>query len=266
MAGRTYGRVRAALGGTVAFALFVPLELLTRYLRPSGRSHFVTLFHMAMTRSLGIQLRVHGTPAREGGVLYVANHVSYLDIPVLGSRISASFIAKSEVAGMGIIGWLAGLARTLYVERERRSRSIEQRNQIADRLAEGGDVILFPEGTNSDGVSVMPFKSALFAVVDGANAASILIQPVTIAYTRINGMPVTRGQLPDIAWLGDTGIGPHALSFIELGKIRAEIVFHPAVRAADFADRKALMRHCHAVIASRYRQLMRSGNTPEPVA
>lgn len=214
-----------------------------------------------MTRSLGIQVRVHSAPARKGGVLYVANHVSYIDILVLGSRIPAAFVAKSEVAAMGVVGWLASLARTIYVERERRSSSAEQRKLIVERLAAGGDVILFPEGTNSDGVGVLPFKSALFAVVEGAESAGFLIQPVTIAYTRLNGMPITRGQLPDIAWVGDSELGPHALTMMELGQIRADIVFHPAVRAADFADRKALMRHCHATIADSYRQLMRSGNT-----
>jgi 1-acyl-sn-glycerol-3-phosphate acyltransferase len=157
------------------------------------------------------------------------------------------------------------LARTVYIERERRARTAEQRNAIIERLAQGADVILFPEGTNSDGVSVMPFKSALFAVVEGPEAADFLIQPVTIAYTRVNGMPVTRGQLPDIAWVGDTELAPHAMTMMGLGPIRAEIIFHAAVRAADFADRKALMRHCHSVIAAGYRQLMRGGNTPRPV-
>jgi 1-acyl-sn-glycerol-3-phosphate acyltransferase len=243
----------------------VPIELLTRNLRPGGWPQLTQMFHKILCRSLGLRIGVHGAPVRQGGVFYVANHISYLDIPVLGSQIRAAFVAKSEVAGWGVVGWLSTLARTVYIERERRARTAEQRNAIIERLAQGADVILFPEGTNSDGVSVMPFKSALFAVVEGPEAADFLIQPVTIAYTRVNGMPVTRGQLPDIAWVGDTELAPHAMTMMGLGPIRAEIIFHAAVRAADFADRKALMRHCHSVIAAGYRQLMRGGNTPRPV-
>jgi len=259
-----YGRTRAAIGAATAVTVLVPIELLTRRMRPGGWPQLTLMFHKVLTRSLGIHTIVHGAPVRRGGVLFVANHISYLDIPVLGSQIRAAFVAKSEVAGWGLVGWFATLARTLYIERERRTRTGEQRNMIAERLAAGADVILFPEGTNSDGVTVMPFKSALFAVVEGSAAAGFLIQPVTIAYTRVGGMPVTRGHLPDIAWVGDTELAPHALAFMGLGPIRAEIAFHPAVRASDFADRKALMRHCHIAIATSYRQLMRGGNTPLP--
>ena len=80
---------------------------------------------------------------------------------------------------------------------------------------------------------------------------------MTLAYTRLNGMPITRERLPDIAWIGDTALVPHLLAFMSLGKVRAELIFHPPVRRGDFADRKALARHCHAVIADGYRRLMR---------
>lgn len=259
---RLVGRTRAALGAGAAVTMLVPIELATRNLRPGGWPQLTRSFHRIICRALGITIVTHGRPARRGGVLYVANHISYLDVPVLGSRILAAFVAKSEVAGWGAVGWLASLARTLYIERERRARAGDQRNAIVERLAGGGDVILFPEGTNSDGVSVLPFKSALFAVTEGDAAADFLIQPVTLAYTRLGGLPLTRGQLADIAWVGDSALGPHALHLIGLGPIRAEIVFHPAVRARDFADRKALMRHCHHVIATSYRQLMRGGHMP----
>jgi 1-acyl-sn-glycerol-3-phosphate acyltransferase len=174
---------------------------------------------------------------------------------VLGARIRAAFVAKSEVGGWGVVGWLATLARTVYVERARPSRTGEQRDVIADRLARNDSLILFPEGTNSDGTRVLPFKSSLFSVADGHD--DVLIQPVTIAYTRVNGLPVTRERLPDLAWIGDTELMPHALAFMRLGKVRAEIIFHPAVRRADFADRKAMARHCEAVISDGYRRLMR---------
>ena len=208
-----------------------------------------------LTRSLGIRVKRHGVPAQRGGVLYVANHISWADIPVLGSVVDAAFVAKSEVAAYPFVGWLASLSRTVYVERDRRQSAGDQTNAIAARLAAGENVILFPEATTGDGINVLPFKSALFAAV--GDAGETVIQPLTIAYTRLNGMPITRERLPDIAWIGDTDLWPHAVEFCALGRVRAEVVFHPAVRVADFADRKALARHCHDIVARGYHDLMR---------
>ncbi len=127
-------------------------------------------------------------------------------------------------------------------------RPASARNAIVERLAAGENVILFPEGTNSDGIAVLPFKSALFAAIEGGgDGEDFLIQPVTLAYTRLNGMPITRERLPEIAWIGDTALMPHLLAFMSLGKVRAEILFHPPVRLGDFPDRKALARHCQDV-------------------
>lgn len=255
---RRHQRLGPAKGiaGTLAVAsLLVPAELVLKTFSGGRRSHLPWLFHRSLSRALGIRILTHGSPARRGGVLFVSNHVSWADIPVLGARIPAAFVAKSEVSEWGLVGWLATLARTVYVERSRRASAGEQRDAIADRLRAGDSIILFPEGTNSDGTSVLPFKSSLFAVTD--NVPDALIQPVTIAYTRVNGMPVTRARLPDLAWVGDTELMPHAVGFMGLGRVRAEIRFHAPVRAADFADRKALARHCHSVISDGYRAFMR---------
>ncbi len=233
----------------------MPAELLLRGLAGRGKARLPMLFHRGLSRALGIRIVTHGVQARGRGVLFVSNHVSWSDVPVLGAKIRAAFVAKSEVGEWGLVGWLATLARTVYVERARRATTGEQRDSIAHRLAAGDSIILFPEGTNSDGVDVLPFKSSLFAVADGL--PDTLVQPVTIAYTRVNGMPVTRERLPDLAWIGDTELMPHAMAFMALGRVKAEIIFHPPVRAGDFADRKALARHCETVIAHGYRRLMR---------
>jgi 1-acyl-sn-glycerol-3-phosphate acyltransferase len=250
-----FGATKGVAGALTTASIIVPAELMLRTLLRSRRAHLPIVFHRGLARALGIGIVCHGRPARRARVLFVANHVSWADIPVLGARIRAAFVAKSEVGGWGMVGWLATLARTVYVERGRRSSTGEQRDAITERLARGDSLILFPEGTNSDGTRVLPFKTSLFAVADGHD--DVLIQPVTIAYTRVNGLPVTRERLPDLAWIGDTELMPHALAFMRLGKVRAEIIFHPAVRRADFADRKALARHCEAVIATGYRRLMR---------
>ena len=253
-----FQRFGAARGAAAAFsvaALLVPAELFLRRIARQPKTRLPLAFHRGLARAMGIRITCHGAPPAQHGVLYVANHVSWADIPVLGARINGAFVAKADVAGWGAVGWLATLARTVYVERSRRSSTGEQRDAITERLASGDNIILFPEGTNSDGVYMLPFKSALFAVTDGL--PDLMIQPVTIAYTRLNGMPVTRRRLPDLAWVGETELMPHAATFLSLGRIRAELLFHPPVRAADFANRKALAAHCEAVIASGYRSLMR---------
>lgn len=256
MPGRRFGRTRTLVATGAAAAVLVPLHLVARRIAPRARPRLPRLFHRSLARSLGIRVVVDGRPAAPRGVLFVANHLSWADIPVIGSRILGAFVAKSEVAGWGPVGWFADLADTVYVERRRQATG-DARSAIAGRLAAGENVILFPEGTNGDGVAVLPFKSALFAAIEGPGCEAIVVQPLTIAYTRVNGLAVTRELLPDIAWVGDTGLVPHAMAFMALGRIRAELRFHAAVRVGDFADRKALARHCHDVVAAGYRSLMR---------
>ena len=251
-----FGVAKGVAGALTTAGLVIPAELMLRTL--TGRhqkARLPVLFHASLSRALGIRITVHGRPARRKRVLFVSNHISWADIPVLGARLNAAFVAKSEVGGWGFVGWLANLARTVYVDRDRRQSTGDQRDAIGARLAAGDSLILFPEGTNSDGTHVLPFKSSLFALAEGLD--DVLIQPVTIAYTQVNGMPVTRERLPDLAWIGDAQLFPHALAFMALGRVRAEILFHPAVRAQDFADRKALARHCEAVVSEGYRRLMR---------
>lgn len=253
--------MRTALGTAAALAATVPAEILLRAVTLRNRPYLPIWFHRGLSRAIGVAIRTHGQPAARGGVLYVANHLSWADIPVLGARIRGSFVAKSEVAGWGPVGWLASFAHTVYVARDSRQSAGKQRNAIADRLRAGGSIILFPEGTNSDGTRVLPFKSSLFAVV--ADVPGVLIQPVTLAYTSINGLPVTRADLPDLAWVGDTELAPHALGFISMGRVTAQIIFHAPIDPADWTDRKALARHCHSVISEAYRRLMRGHGAAE---
>lgn len=250
------GHVKTMAGTLAATGVLLPPALTLRWLGQNGGGRVPMAWHRVVSRSLGVQSRMVGTPA-SGSVLYVSNHLSWLDIPVLGSRLNGSFVAKAEVGEMGFVSLLADLQNTIYVEREQRRRSAEQASSIGTRLRDGDNVILFPEGTSNDGVRVLPFKSTLFSVVEGAEAEGIRIQPISIAYTHLNRLPLTRQRLMDIAWVGDMELGPHALEFMRLGRINASVLCHPPVRRADFADRKALARHCHGVISAGYEKLMR---------
>ncbi len=240
-----------------AGAVLVPAQAVVRRVAPRARPRVPSLFLKLACSSLGLQVRLQGAPlVKKGGVLFVSNHIGWADIPVLGSKLLASFVAKAEIDGWGIFGYLTRLQGAIFVHRNARMDVADQRDEIAQRLASGGRVIMFPEGTNSDGTRVLPFKSSLFAVAHGRNVPDFVIQPVTLAYTRVNGMPVTRRMLPHLAWVGDTELKPHMAEFMRLGKIRVDILVHDPIRPADFADRKALARHCQERVAAGYAKLM----------
>lgn len=248
------GPVKSLAGALAATGLLLPPAMVERAVDRKGAGTFPRLWHRAVSRALGVRSQLAGEPA-QGSVLYVANHLSWLDIPVVGGHLGGSFVAKAEVGEMGIVGFLADLQRTIYVERERRTRSAGQADAIRTRLEAGDNIILFPEGTSNDGVRILPFKSSLFSVVETTTPADIRIQPVTIAYTRLNGLPLTRQRLMELAWIGDVDLGPHVLDCLRLGRIDAQIMCHTPVRRSDFADRKALARYCQTVITDGYRQM-----------
>jgi 1-acyl-sn-glycerol-3-phosphate acyltransferase len=182
-------------------------------------------------------------------VLFVANHVSYADITVLGSVIAGSFIAKVEVADWPFFGWLAKLQRSVFVDRRVRS-AITQRDAISKRLAVGDALILFPEGTSSDGNRVLPFKTALFAAAEhGRGLSPVVVQPVSIAYTRLDGMPIGRLYRPLFAWYGAVDLAPHIWSMIGLGIVEVVVEFHPPTFLSDCGSRRALASYCYARIA-----------------
>jgi len=190
-----------------------------------------------------------GTPTSWRPVLFAANHVSYADITVLGSVIAGSFIAKAEVADWPFFGWLAKLQRSVFVDRRVRS-TITQRDAISRRLAVGDALILFPEGTSSDGNRVLPFKTALFAAAEhGKGLSPVVVQPVSIAYTRLDGIPIGRLYRPLFAWYGDVDLAPHIWGMIGLGTVEVVVEFHPPTFLSDCGSRKALASYCYARIA-----------------
>jgi len=178
-----------------------------------------------------------------GSVLYLANHVSYFDIPAFGSRVDAAFVAKSEVASWPLFGWFARLTGTVFIPR-RPGRSAEQVRVLRARLARGENLILFPEGTNSDGTGVLPFKSALLAsAAPEATGLPVTIQPVSLAYTRTrDGRPLTGERADLYAWIGADDMFPHLWRALAAPGAKVRIVFHEPLDMAASADRKRLAR------------------------
>ncbi len=198
-----------------------------------------------------LKVRVRGYPVGDGPVLYTANHVSYLDVVVLGGLLDAAFAAKAEVVRWPVIGPLAKLQRTIFIERTATRTSVEN-TEVHHRLAMGESVIIFPEGTSSDGRRVLPFKSALFEIVNPRRLGrDTWVQPVSLAYPRYaDGRPLTGGLQACYAWYGDATLVGHLVRVFGLRGAAVEVTFHEPVRASAFAGRKALARHCETRVAT----------------
>jgi len=229
--------------------VLMPVQVIGLALRRPWVKTLPVFYHYWCCRILGFRIRVIGTPTTGRPVLFAANHISYADIAVLGSIIAGSFIAKAEVADWPFFGWLAKLQRSVFVDRRMRS-TVLQRDAITKRLAAGEALILFPEGTSGDGNRVLPFKTALFAAAEHTRGlAPVIVQPVSIAYTRLDGMPIGRLYRPLFAWYGSVDLAPHIWSMIGLGTVEVVVEFHPPTFLSDCGSRKALAEYCYARIA-----------------
>jgi len=205
---------------------------------------------------IGIKLEVYGTPAKDHPVLHVANHISWLDIFTLGGVLRSSFVARADLAEWRLFGWLAKLRRTIFIDRENRARSSAHLEQMTERLAQGDSLILFPEGTSSDGGRVLPFKSSLFAVAERWNGPRPLtVQPISIAYTRINNMPLCRHFRPYVGWYGDMELGPHLWEFLTMGRLTAVITFHEPVTLETVSGRKEMSAYCYSAVTRQLEHL-----------
>jgi 1-acyl-sn-glycerol-3-phosphate acyltransferase len=205
-------------------------------------------YHRICARILGFNIVTRGAMTASRPALFVCNHTSYVDITVLASLIPGSFVAKAEIAGWPFFGLLAKLQRTVFIDR-RGPRAAEHRDDMLERLTAGERLILFPEGTSSDGNRVLSFKSALFGVAEQAEGKGLVVQPVSVAYTRLDGMPIGRGFRPYCAWYGEMAMLDHMWELIGLGVVTVEVTFHEPVRLDQFGGRKGLAEHCQNVIS-----------------
>ena len=241
--------VRVVAYCALTFSL-MPVQAALVLLRSPLANRLPRFYHSRVCRILGITIERHGVPSPARPTLFVANHTSYLDIEILGAAVPGSFVSKVDVDGWPLFGWLARLQRTVFIDRKRRSVA-RQRDALSTRLHAGAQLILFPEGTSGNGQHLLPFKSALFAAVtESDGAGDIAVQPVSVAYLRLDGMPLGRSYRPLFAWYGDMDLAPHLWTMLGLGRLGVGVTFHPVVRAADFPSRKALADHCAAVIAA----------------
>ncbi len=247
------GWLRLALRGTAigivtygGLALHLLLRLIERPLFGATRPWTPWITQTVCRLNLwlmGIRCRITGRPMRAMGAI-VANHASWLDIFTLNACQRIYFVSKAEVAGWAGIGWLARATGTVFIARERREAKA-QAALFAERLRAGHRLLFFPEGTSTDGRRVLAFKPTLFqAFFEDGLRDEMRIQPVSVVYRAPEGCDARH-----FGWWGDMAFGPHLAKLLATrGRGQAEVIFHPALRVADFADRKALARACEDAV------------------
>ncbi|HET8729480.1 MAG TPA: lysophospholipid acyltransferase family protein [Alphaproteobacteria bacterium] len=231
-------------------ALLIPVQAVAIACRLPVRDSLPRFYHQACCRIVGLRLDVRGKVSATRPTLFVSNHSSYLDIMVLGALIEGSFVAKTEVGTWPLFGLLAKLQRSVFIDRRPRNAD-RHRNSLQDRLEAGDNLILFPEGTSSDGNRTLPFKSALFAAASiEAGGRPIRIQPVSVTATRLDGIPLGRAFRSVYAWYGDMDLAPHLWQMVGMGDLTVAVEFHQPVSLETMPSRKALADHCWRAVAS----------------
>ncbi len=231
----------------------IPMQWLSLRLALPARRAIPVAYHRMMCALLGVRVRVAGERLRQHPLLIVANHASWLDICVLAALAPVVFVAKREVESWPLFGLLARLQRSVFVDRERRLATAAANAEIAARLAEGDPVVLFAEGTSSDGNRVLPFRSSLIgaahaALANGEEGAQVWIQPLSIAYVALDGLPLGRTDRPCVAWYGDLDLLPHLARVMRRGAVDVVVSWGDPVACAAATDRKALARSLEATV------------------
>lgn len=234
----------ALLVMAVVSIIGIPLQWVSVQLQLPSRRWIPWLFHSLCRRMFGVRVHVRGAPARQRPLLFVSNHSSWLDIIVLSSIIPVVFIAKSEIARWPLFGLFAKLQRTVFVDRTRRRDTGKVNNVIAARLAEGDPVVLFGEGTASDGNLVLPFRSALLGALKEtlSEQGRGYVQPVSVAYTRLQGIPMGRQHRPVAACYGEVNLVKHLKRVLREGAIDVTVTFGSPLEVEPATDRKQLAR------------------------
>jgi lyso-ornithine lipid O-acyltransferase len=234
------------------------------------------LYHRILCALIGVRIREIGQRSAASPALILSNHVSWLDICVVAALTPVVFVAKSEVARWPVFGWLAKLQRTIFINRQARHQTGAATREIASRLLGGDAVVLFAEGTSSDGTRVLPFRSALVGAVhrtlgDGAQHTHVTVQPMSLAYVGFSGVPMGRALRERVAWYGDVNLMPHLLQLLSSGAVDVTVSWGEAVAYDISADRKAIARDSEisvrrmTVAALRARKLAPVSEQPQPL-
>jgi 1-acyl-sn-glycerol-3-phosphate acyltransferase len=260
--------LRLAVQALAFLLVIVPHGVSLKFGRGRLAARIPVWFHRLFLRLFSVRVTQSGTPPPPGEpALVLANHVSWLDIVALGSLRPLSFVAKSEIEGWPVIGGLAKLQRTVFIERAKRAATAHVNATVGQRLASGDLIVLFAEGTTGDGLHLLPFRSSLVGAARAALAAEtgglsrIRLQPLALSYPRRNGLPVTRAERPEVAWYGDMELAPHLGLFAARGPIDVHIAWGPPIAFDAATDRKLATAQAESAVRQALRET-RGGTSP----
>jgi 1-acyl-sn-glycerol-3-phosphate acyltransferase len=250
--------------------IFVPTQWVWSKLRAPGWNIIPRWFHWLGTKFLGLEVTVIGKPVEDRPTLIVSNHISWTDIIAIGSVANVTFVAKQEVSKWFFVGFMARLQRTVFVDRTRRTDAKRTTTEMARRMADGGAVLLFAEGQSDIGTHVLPFRSALVGAAQQAmveaGAKEVMIQPLTIAYPRLQGLPVGRTDRNLIAWIKGKSFKDNIKEILTGGVKEVTIVFGAPKLLAAGADRKKVTRDAEIEVRRVLVALNRGEQLPVPAS
>ena len=254
----------ALLAVTVLTLLLAPFQMIALAFGWRLQQSIPHLYHRLFCALAGVRIRQVGRRTTEAPVLILANHVSWLDICVITALGPVVFVAKSEVATWPVFGWLSKLQRTIFINRQARHQTGAATREIGDRMLSGDAVVLFAEGTSSDGIRILPFRSALIGAVhhalgESAHHTQIMVQPMSLAYVRFGGLPVGRALRGKVAWYGDIDLIPHFIGVLAAGAIDITVTWGEAKAYDMSADRKAIARDAEAAVRRMTSAALRAG-------
>lgn len=241
--------------------VLLPVQLLGLAFDWPLRRRLPRIWHRLACHALGLKVHVHGRLENARPLMLAVNHASWKDIMILGSIADVVFIAKNEVRAWPVFGGLARLQKTIFVARDQKRSTGIQVGEIADRMADGEVVVLFPEGTTSDGNRLLEVKSSLFGAASTAAeqvpGQLVYVQPVAIAYTGIQGMAMGRYHRSIAAWPGDLTLLPHLFGVLKAGAIDVDVTFGESVVFRRGDNRKHLSSSITASIRFMLHQSLR---------
>ena len=242
---RAFGKTRAVIA-TARAALMLPRWRLLRRQSPRKRRYEQAVYRR-IARGFVARVELRGEASEAPGTLYICNHITWLDIPVIAGVIDTEFIAMDDIAAWPVIGAIAARTNTLFVSRTQRHQAQAQIEAMITLLRSGVNLMLFAEGTTSPGAGVLPFRSSLFAAAPFARA----VQPMFIGYRNRGGAALSDDEMAAIGWTEDGGPLPNARRIAAM-KVEAVVTLLDPAPPAALTNRRALAQHCHDVIARGY--------------
>lgn len=236
--------------------ILAPIQLVAIKLNLELAKHLPTYWHKLAIWLAGVRVHVNGQIPKTRPLLIVSNHISWMDIPILGSITDLSFIAKREVGEMTGANFLSFLQRTIFVTRENRREAGKQAQAVTNRLLNNEAIVLFAEGSTFDGTLLGEFKSSLFGSAQYALASNLMetihIQPISIAYTTCHGIHMGRNLRKEVAWVGDQELFPHAKKVLLKSGYDVEVTFGEMIEVDGFARRRDLAAQTHAQVQTMF--------------